>query len=112
MKVYFDTVGCRLNQAEIERYAAQFAAQGHELVPDTESATKDIDNRRAACRSHQIVCRLIKIQKQRLTVFNGILTGLVGGNVSGGTLTHHGRSKTAGQYRKQDGPKTTIHMNN
>ena len=31
MKIYLDTIGCRLNQAEIEKYAAQFAAQGHEL---------------------------------------------------------------------------------
>lgn len=38
MKVYFDTIGCRLNQAEIERWAGQFLAQGHELVPDAESA--------------------------------------------------------------------------
>lgn len=38
MKVFFDTIGCRLNQAEIERYAAQFAALGHEIVPDAESA--------------------------------------------------------------------------
>ena len=44
MKVYFDTVGCRLNQAEIERYAAQFAALGHELVPDAASADMVIVN--------------------------------------------------------------------
>ena len=44
MKVFFDTIGCRLNQAEIERYAAQFTAQGHELVPDAESADMVIVN--------------------------------------------------------------------
>ena len=38
MKIFLDTVGCRLNQAEIEKYAARFAAMGHELVPDAESA--------------------------------------------------------------------------
>ena len=38
MKVFFDTIGCRLNQAEIEKYAAQFVMLGHELVPDAESA--------------------------------------------------------------------------
>ena len=32
MKIYLDTVGCRLNQAEIERYARQFHAAGHQLV--------------------------------------------------------------------------------
>lgn len=38
MKVFFDTIGCRLNQAEIERIAAQFLACGHELAADAESA--------------------------------------------------------------------------
>lgn len=32
MKVYFDTIGCRLNQAEIEKYARQFRAAGHLVV--------------------------------------------------------------------------------
>src|SRR5512136_2701160 len=32
MKIYLDTIGCRLNQAEIEQYARQFRAAGHELV--------------------------------------------------------------------------------
>ena len=32
MKVFLDSVGCRLNQAEIERYARQFQAAGHTLV--------------------------------------------------------------------------------
>jgi threonylcarbamoyladenosine tRNA methylthiotransferase MtaB len=38
MKVYLDTIGCRLNQAEIEKYAAQFAANGHELVSSAADA--------------------------------------------------------------------------
>jgi threonylcarbamoyladenosine tRNA methylthiotransferase MtaB len=33
MKVFFDMVGCRLNQAEIERMARQFRAEGHSVVP-------------------------------------------------------------------------------
>ncbi len=44
MKVFFDTVGCRLNQAEIERYAAQFAAQGHELAAEAGDADLVIIN--------------------------------------------------------------------
>ena len=38
MKIFLDTIGCRLNQAEIERYAVQFTMMGHELVPDAASA--------------------------------------------------------------------------
>jgi threonylcarbamoyladenosine tRNA methylthiotransferase MtaB len=32
MKIYLDTIGCRLNQSEIESYARQFRAAGHSLV--------------------------------------------------------------------------------
>jgi threonylcarbamoyladenosine tRNA methylthiotransferase MtaB len=33
MKIYLDSIGCRLNQSEIENYARQFRAAGHTLVP-------------------------------------------------------------------------------
>ena len=32
MKVFLDSIGCRLNQSEIERIALQFRAAGHEIV--------------------------------------------------------------------------------
>ncbi len=32
VKIYLDTIGCRLNQSEIETYARQFRAAGHDLV--------------------------------------------------------------------------------
>ena len=32
MKVFLDTIGCRLNQSEIETYARQFHAAGHAIV--------------------------------------------------------------------------------
>ena len=32
MKIYLDTIGCRLNQAEIEQYARQFRLAGHEAT--------------------------------------------------------------------------------
>jgi threonylcarbamoyladenosine tRNA methylthiotransferase MtaB len=32
MKIFLDTIGCRLNQSEIESYARQFRAAGHSLV--------------------------------------------------------------------------------
>ena len=33
MKIFLDSIGCRLNQSEIENYARQFRAAGHTLVP-------------------------------------------------------------------------------
>jgi threonylcarbamoyladenosine tRNA methylthiotransferase MtaB len=44
MKVYLDMVGCRLNQAEIERYARQLRAAGHTLVADPSQADLAIVN--------------------------------------------------------------------
>jgi threonylcarbamoyladenosine tRNA methylthiotransferase MtaB len=38
MKVFLDTIGCRLNQSEIETYARQFIAAGHVLVSSMELA--------------------------------------------------------------------------
>ena len=32
MKIFLDTIGCRLNQAEIESLARQFRKAGHEIV--------------------------------------------------------------------------------
>jgi threonylcarbamoyladenosine tRNA methylthiotransferase MtaB len=44
MKIYLDTVGCRLNQSEIETYARQFRAAGHELVPEPAEADLTVIN--------------------------------------------------------------------
>jgi threonylcarbamoyladenosine tRNA methylthiotransferase MtaB len=38
MRIYLNTIGCRLNQSEIERYARQFRAAGHSLVESPEQA--------------------------------------------------------------------------
>ena len=44
MKIYLDTIGCRLNQAEIEQYARQFRLAGHTLVADPERADLAVVN--------------------------------------------------------------------
>ncbi len=44
MKIYLDTVGCRLNQAEIEQYARQFRAAGHTLVASPADADLAVVN--------------------------------------------------------------------
>lgn len=38
MKVFLDVVGCRLNQSEIETFARQFRAAGHEIVEHAHQA--------------------------------------------------------------------------
>ena len=44
MKVYLDTVGCRLNQSEIEIMARQFRAAGHEIVSLAQNADLAVVN--------------------------------------------------------------------
>lgn len=38
MKVFLDWIGCRLNQSEIEKIAAQFRANGHEILANPAEA--------------------------------------------------------------------------
>lgn len=44
MRIFLDTIGCRLNQAEIEQYARQLRAAGHTLVEKTEEAELAVVN--------------------------------------------------------------------
>ncbi|NJC95020.1 MAG: tRNA (N(6)-L-threonylcarbamoyladenosine(37)-C(2))-methylthiotransferase MtaB [Anaerolineales bacterium] len=44
MKIYLDTIGCRLNQSEIETMARQFRAAGHEIVAVPDSADMAVVN--------------------------------------------------------------------
>ncbi|WP_420640935.1 tRNA (N(6)-L-threonylcarbamoyladenosine(37)-C(2))-methylthiotransferase MtaB [Candidatus Leptofilum sp.] len=44
MKVFLNSIGCRLNQSEIETMARQLLASGHEIVTDTAEADKVIIN--------------------------------------------------------------------
>lgn len=44
MKVYLDTIGCRLNQAEIERMAQELRHVGHEIVAMPQEAEMAIVN--------------------------------------------------------------------
>ena len=44
MKIYLDTIGCRLNQSEIETMARQFRAAGHEIVATAELAEMAVVN--------------------------------------------------------------------
>jgi threonylcarbamoyladenosine tRNA methylthiotransferase MtaB len=44
MKIYLDTIGCRLNQSEIESMARQFRAVGHEIVASAGMADMAVVN--------------------------------------------------------------------
>src|SRR5512142_3292803 len=44
MKIYLDTIGCRLNQSEIETMARNFRAAGHEIVDSAAGADLAVVN--------------------------------------------------------------------
>ena len=44
MRIFLDSIGCRLNQSEIETYARQFRAAGHTLVPSASEADLAVIN--------------------------------------------------------------------
>jgi threonylcarbamoyladenosine tRNA methylthiotransferase MtaB len=44
MKIYLDTIGCRLNQSEIETMGRQFRAAGHEIVAQAVNADLAVVN--------------------------------------------------------------------
>ena len=44
MKIFLDTIGCRLNQAEIETLARQFRSAGHEIVASATEADLAVVN--------------------------------------------------------------------
>lgn len=50
MKVFLDSIGCRLNHSEIETMARQLLANGHEIVTDADTADKVIINTCAVTR--------------------------------------------------------------
>ena len=71
MKIYLDTVGCRLNQAEIEKYALQFRSAGHELVAHPAEAELVVINTctvtaEAASDSRQKIRQAAKAGKARI----------------------------------------------
>ena len=38
MNIYLDTIGCRLNQSEIEKIGQQFQQAGHQIIDDPSEA--------------------------------------------------------------------------
>ncbi|PIE81854.1 MAG: tRNA (N(6)-L-threonylcarbamoyladenosine(37)-C(2))-methylthiotransferase MtaB [Chloroflexi bacterium] len=76
MKVYLHSIGCRLNQSEIETMARQLLAAGHEIVTETAVADKVIINTcavtAAAARDARNITRRIHRQNNDAEI---LLTG-------------------------------------
>jgi threonylcarbamoyladenosine tRNA methylthiotransferase MtaB len=75
MKVYLDSIGCRLNQAEIERYAGQFRAAGHTLTASLEEADLVVVNTCAVTTAAESDSRQKIRQAGRAGVDQIVVTG-------------------------------------
>jgi threonylcarbamoyladenosine tRNA methylthiotransferase MtaB len=75
MKIYLDTIGCRLNQSEIETMARQFRAAGHEIVATAEHADMAVVNTCAVTNDAASVSRSKIRQIARAGVNEIVATG-------------------------------------
>ena len=75
MKIFLDTIGCRLNQAEIETLARQFRAAGHEIVATAAGADLAVVNTCAVTAEAASDSRTAIRRANRLGVTNLVVTG-------------------------------------
>ncbi len=75
MNIYLDTVGCRLNQAEIERMAGEFRAAGHSIVGSAQEADLVIINTCAVTTAAASDSRQKARQAYRAGAAEVLLTG-------------------------------------
>ena len=75
MKIFLDSVGCRLNQSEIESYARQFRASGHHLVAEIGEADMMVLNSCAVTAAAASDSRQKVRQANRAGVSEIVVTG-------------------------------------
>ena len=75
MKIYLDTIGCRLNQSEIESMARGFRAVGHEIVTSAQMADMAVVNTCAVTNEAAADSRGKIRQVARLGVNEIVVTG-------------------------------------
>jgi threonylcarbamoyladenosine tRNA methylthiotransferase MtaB len=80
MKIFLDSVGCRLNQSEIEKFASQFRAAGHVIVDQASEADYIVVNTcavtaEAASDSRQKIRQAARAAAGRTTAAEIIATG-------------------------------------
>ena len=75
MNVYLDSVGCRLNQSEIEKYGLQFRAAGHRIVASMDQAEIMVLNSCAVTASAAADSRKKVRQAAKAGIAEIVLTG-------------------------------------
>jgi threonylcarbamoyladenosine tRNA methylthiotransferase MtaB len=75
MKIYLDSIGCRLNQSEIEKFARQFRAAGHVIVDKAADADYVVVNTCAVTSEAASDSRQKIRQAARVTQGKVVVTG-------------------------------------
>lgn len=75
MKIYLDSIGCRLNQSEIEKFASQFRAAGHTIVDSAAEADTVVVNTCAVTSQASSDSRQKIRQAARATHGDVVVTG-------------------------------------
>ena len=81
MQIHLKTLGCRLNEAEIESWAGKFQEKGHKLIADPESADLLVINtcavtQEAVKKSRQIIRRIHRNNPTAKLVVSGCYSTL------------------------------------
>ena len=87
MQVHLKTLGCRLNEAEIESWAGKFQEKGHKLIADPESADLLVINtcavtQEAVKKSRQIIRRIHRNNPTAKLVVSGCYSTLDKKNIN------------------------------
>jgi len=100
MKIFLDSVGCRLNQAEIELMAAQFRSAGYSIVENVEDADLVIVNSCAVTAAAASDSRQKVRQAYRAGAHGIILTGCLATLEPGATMKLPGISRVISNDEK------------
>ena len=87
MQIHLKTLGCRLNEAEIESWADKFQEKGHKLIADSESADLVVINtcavtQEAVKKSRQIIRRMHRNNPTAKLVVSGCYSTLDKKNIN------------------------------
>ena len=87
MQIHLKTLGCRLNEAEIESWANKFQEKGHKLIADPESADLLVINtcavtQEAVKKSRQIIRRIHRNNPTAKLVVSGCYSTLDKKNIN------------------------------
>lgn len=110
MKIFLDSIGCRLNQSEIEKYASQFRSAGHVIVSTAAEADYVLINTCAVTAEAASDSRQKVRQSGRATRGEIIVTGCWATLDSAGALALPGVTRVVSNIEKDRLVSDLLHL--